>query len=120
MTLVGHAQWFISKEACALCDDERHLAHIVRAGERWFAFDATRPNGEGCGCLFLGSFVRLLTAMAAAESDTLKTEGVTARAEDPGRVQELTLALLRDAQQLAVAPRRRAYARHTAAALRSR
>jgi hypothetical protein len=64
-------RWFVSDNICALCDHERHLAHIVRQGSQWFAFDATRPNPEGLGCLFLGSFARSLTAMELAESETL-------------------------------------------------
>jgi hypothetical protein len=73
MRIVTLPKWFISDSVCALCDRERHLAHIVRQGRQWFAFDATRPGPEGLGCLFLGSFARILTAMEFAESETLKT-----------------------------------------------
>ncbi len=66
-------KWFISDSVCALCDRERHLAHIVKQGSQWFAFDATRPATEGLGCLFLGSFARIFTAMEFAESETLNT-----------------------------------------------
>lgn len=108
MTIVGQPQWFISGEACALCDGERHLAHIVRAGTRWFVFDATHPNGHGIGCLFLGSFIRRLTAMAAAESETLPAEtSAPMEAADPNRVQELTIGMLKDAEAARITSRRR-------------
>lgn len=111
MTVAGHPQWFVSGEACALCDDERHLAHIVRAGNRWFAFDATHPNGEGVGCLFLGSFVRRLTAMAAAESETLQTDVVAPESSNTGRVRELTMEMLKDSGR-----RRQVHIQHSDAA----
>jgi hypothetical protein len=72
MRISAIPQWFVSDNVCALCDHDRHLAHIVRQGSQWFAFDATRPNPEGLGCLFLGSFARSLTAMEFAQSETLK------------------------------------------------
>jgi len=75
MQSVTFPQWFVSDQVCALSDPERHLAHIVRIGEQWFAFDATRPNREGTGFAFLGSFVRRMTAMEAAESATLQLAG---------------------------------------------
>lgn len=64
-------QWYVSESVCALCDQGRHLAHIVRVGPRWFAFDATRRKREGIGCLLLGSFARQSAAMEAAESATV-------------------------------------------------
>src|SRR5579862_8647095 len=111
MTLAGQPQWFVSGEACALCDDERHLAHIVRAGSRWFAFDATHPNGEGIGCLFLGSFVRRSTAMAAAESETLQTEIAAPESPNNSRVRELTMGMLKNSGR-----RRRVHVQHSDAA----
>jgi hypothetical protein len=59
--------WRISDGVCTRADNERHLAHIVRLGGRWFAFDATRSSDEGGGFLFLGSFTRKETAMDVAE-----------------------------------------------------
>jgi len=66
------AQWYTSDNVCCLCDLERHLAHIVRIRDQWFAFDATHPNGGGIGFVFLGSFARKQTAMEAAESETIQ------------------------------------------------
>jgi hypothetical protein len=109
MTVFGHPQWFVAGEACALCDEERHLAHIVRAGNKWFAFDATHPNGEGVGCLFLGSFVRRLSAMAAAETETLHKEVSAPESPDTSRVRELTLGMLKNRS-------RREHVRHSDAA----
>ena len=117
MTLVGQPQWYISGEACALCDGERHLAHIVRAGTRWFAFDATQPNGHGIGCLFLGSFIRRLTAMAAAEAETIPPEISAPEAADPSRVQQLTIGMLKDAEAARTRSRRlRVHSHHPHAA----
>ena len=117
MTNFGQPQWFISGEACALCDEERHLAHIVRAGTRWFVFDATHPNGEGWGCLFLGSFIRRSTAMAAAEAETLRADVSVPQAADSNRVCELTIGMLRDAEEVRSTPRRRRdHSHHTHAA----
>jgi hypothetical protein len=59
--------WQTSDRVCARSDHERHLAHIVRLGGRWFAFDATRPDPEGKGFLFLGSFARRENAMDIVE-----------------------------------------------------
>jgi hypothetical protein len=59
--------WRISRGVCTRSDHERHLAHIVRLGDRWFAFDATHSSSDGSGFLFLGSFSRKETAMDAAE-----------------------------------------------------
>jgi hypothetical protein len=68
------AEWYVSDNVCGLCDSERHLAHVVKVRSQWHAFDATHPNEQRTGCLFLGSFARKLTAMEAAESETLKLE----------------------------------------------
>jgi hypothetical protein len=111
MPAIPHPQWFVSGLACALCDDERHLAHVVRAGNRWFAFDATRANSEGNGCRLLGSFIRRLTAMAAAESETLGSRPVVAETSNAGRVHELTISMLKDFGR-----RRREHAEHPDAA----
>jgi SOS-response transcriptional repressor LexA len=59
--------WRISDRFCARSDHERHLAHIVKVGDRWFAFDATHSSSEGNEFLFLGSFARRETAMDAVE-----------------------------------------------------
>ena len=73
--------WVISDHICAWGDRERHLAHIVKLGDRWFAFDSTHSNSESNGFLFLGSFARKETAMDAAEdSASAATIGVTSPA----------------------------------------
>jgi hypothetical protein len=59
--------WRISDRVCSRSDHERHLAHIVRLGDKWLAFDGTRSGREGNRFLFLGSFARKETAMDAAE-----------------------------------------------------
>ncbi len=75
MHAASFSQWFISENVCALCDSERHLAHVVNIGGQWFAFDATHLNTDGAGCLFIGSFVCKASAMQAAESETLRLSG---------------------------------------------
>ena len=65
------ANWQISDKVCVLSDSARHLAHVVKLGDRWFAFDGTHSNEEGSGFLFLGSFAIRETAMDAAEESVL-------------------------------------------------
>ncbi len=71
MQNLSPVQWQVSENVCALCDSERHLAHLVMLRSRWFAFDATRSNEQGTGFKLLGSFARLETAMEIIESETL-------------------------------------------------
>lgn len=115
MEFVSQPQWYISGRACALCDQERHLAHIVRANDKWFAYDATHPNVEGSGFLLLGSFQRRLTAMEAAQSDTLNSETEVPQEADTERVRELTISMLADVVQETANPgnsRRRQHSHH--------
>ncbi len=72
MQPVTLAKWFISDNICALCDSERHLAHVVRVRGLWLVFDATHLSGDESGCNLLGTFARKLTAMDAAEAELLK------------------------------------------------
>jgi hypothetical protein len=72
MQNISLAQWYTSDNVCCLCDLERHLAHIVRIRDQWFAFDAIHPDGKGIGFVFLGSYARRQTAMEAAESETIQ------------------------------------------------
>lgn len=92
------AKWYVSDNVCALCDPERHLAHVVRLKTQWFVFDATHPNMEKIGCRFVGSFAHKQTAMQAAESDVLGHAAPVAirdGAPDESRVRGLAAALLR-------------------------
>jgi SOS-response transcriptional repressor LexA len=59
--------WRISDHVCVRSDHERHLAHIIKLGDEWLAFDATRYNREGNGFLCLGSFAQREAAMDAAD-----------------------------------------------------
>jgi len=99
MQYVSQPQWYVSGQACALCDQERHLAHVVRANDKWFAYDATHPDRDGTGFLLLGSFVRRCTAMEAAQVETLRTDAEVPQATDSERVRELTIAMLTDVGQ---------------------
>jgi hypothetical protein len=112
MPFLNQPQWYVSGQACALCDQERHLAHIVRANDKWFAYDATHSDKEGSGFLLLGSFVRRRTAMEAAQAETLRTESDVPQAPDSDRVQELTIGMLADASQSSGDSRRRQHAHH--------
>ena len=97
MQFLNQPQWYVSGQACALCDQERHLAHIVRANDKWFAYDATHSDREGSGFLLLGSFVRRGMAMEAAQAEILRTESDIPQAPDSDRVRELTMGMLADA-----------------------
>ena len=59
--------WRDSPSVCALADDQRHLGHIVRAGNCWLAFDATRINKTGSGFWLLGACVNIAVAKCAVE-----------------------------------------------------
>jgi SOS-response transcriptional repressor LexA len=67
--LFEHRAWRISDEICILCDDERQLAYVVKIGDTWFAFDATRSNDDDTGFSYLGSFARKEAALQAIEAD---------------------------------------------------
>jgi len=115
MRIATPPKWFVSDNVCALCDDDRHLAHVVRQGSQWFLFDATRPNPAGYGCLFLGSFARPLTAMELAESETLKTpERVACRPVSTAsrHFRNLSLEMPADSGKEIQLGNRRATARH--------
>ena len=107
MEFLSQPQWYVSGQACALCDQERHLAHIVRANDKWYVYDATHPNREGDGFLLLGSFVRRMTAMEAAQAETLKTDSEVPEETDSERVRELTISMLADAGHATSNSRRR-------------
>jgi len=109
MQFASQPQWYVSGHACALCDQERHLAHVVRANDKWFAYDATHADRDGSGFLLLGTFVRRRTAMEAAQADTLRTEAEVPQARDIDRVRELTVAMLADTPTATGHSRRRQY-----------
>jgi hypothetical protein len=109
MQFLSQPQWYVSGQACALCDQERHLAHIVRANDKWFVYDATHADREGRGFLLLGSFVRRLTAMEAAQAETLRTDSDVPEASDSDRVRELTIGMLADAGRATGDSRHRHY-----------
>ena len=92
------AKWYVSENVCALCDPERHLAHVVRLRSQWFVIDATHSSAEKMGCLFIGSFARRQTAMQTAEAEVLGHPAPVAmrgNARDMSRVRGLAAALLR-------------------------
>jgi hypothetical protein len=66
------ATWRDSSAVCALADDHRHLGHIVRAGNCWLAFDATRPNSTGTGFRLIGSWMNSAVAKRALEQEIAK------------------------------------------------
>jgi hypothetical protein len=96
------AKWYVSENVCALCDPERHLAHVVRLRGQWFVFDATHASIPKMGCLFVGSFARRQTAMQAAESEVLGHPAPVAMrggAPDMSRVRGMAAALLRQSSR---------------------
>src|SRR3954463_1839612 len=66
----GSAMWFTSRGVCAYADRDRHLGHIVRAGEGWIAFDATHVNTQGNAFRPLGFFRSMATAKEAVQTAT--------------------------------------------------
>jgi hypothetical protein len=65
--LQARPAWRDSEGICALADGERHMGHIVKIGERWYAFDATHFNEESDGFRRLGSFACTSSAKEAVE-----------------------------------------------------
>jgi len=59
--------WRDSSSVCSLADGERHLGHIVRAGNHWFGFDATHINDSGTGFRFLGCYPSITAARRAVD-----------------------------------------------------
>jgi hypothetical protein len=64
--------WEESASVLALCDSERHLAHIVKLGDAWMAIDATHSNDSSDGFRVLGVYAELRHAKAAAEGVVLR------------------------------------------------
>jgi hypothetical protein len=64
------AIWRDSPSVCSLTDDERHLGHIVNAGDCWLAFDTTHFNEAGTGFRLLGSWTNIAQAKCAVELAT--------------------------------------------------
>ena len=62
--------WHDSPSVCALTNDHRHLGHVVRARNRWIAFDATHTDAEGSGFRFLGFWLSAALAKCAVELAT--------------------------------------------------
>lgn len=61
------ATWCDSSSVCSFADGERHLGHVVRAGDYWFAFDATHTNDSGTCFRFLGCYASITAARRAVE-----------------------------------------------------
>ncbi len=61
------ATWCNSSSVCSLADGERHLGHVVKASNQWFAFDATHINDSGTGFRFLGCYASVDAARRAVE-----------------------------------------------------
>ena len=61
------ALWRDSPSICCLVDAERHLGHVVRAGNLWLAFDATHLNESRTGFRLLGSVMDVAVAKCAVE-----------------------------------------------------
>lgn len=66
------AEWIDSPDICGLADGERHLGHIVRAGDYWLAFDGTSLNDEKNGLRPLGLFPSITSAKEAVMQATRK------------------------------------------------
>jgi len=75
------ATWRDSPSVCALADDQRHLGHILKAGDNWLAFDATHPDVSGTGFRFLGSWLTPALAKCAVEAATANESAVSSRAQ---------------------------------------
>ena len=59
--------WTDSDTVCCLANGERHLGHIVNAGDSWLAFDATHLSEHGAGFRLLGCCTTITLAKYAVE-----------------------------------------------------
>jgi hypothetical protein len=73
------AVWRDSPSVCSLTDHERHLGHIVSAGDCWLAFDTTHFNEAGTGFRLLGSWTDIALAKRAVELAIANERDVTSR-----------------------------------------
>jgi hypothetical protein len=73
------ATWRDSSEVCALADNQRHLGHVVRAGDCWLAFDATRSNSAGTGFRLIGSWMDIAVAKRALEEVLIRDSSSVSR-----------------------------------------
>src|SRR5271165_3404748 len=76
--------WRSSEDVCGLADDERHLGHVVRAGE-WHAYDATKPDETQNGFRHLGSFASIAEAKRTVESSVMERASDTWQENRPLR-----------------------------------
>lgn len=59
--------WTDSETVCCLASGERHLGHIVKAGDCWLAFDATHLSERRAGFRLLGCCTTITLAKFAVE-----------------------------------------------------
>jgi hypothetical protein len=78
-------RWHDSSSICVLADAERHLGHIVNAGDYWVAFDATHLNEAHTGFAVLGTFTEMTRAKRAV-AQSYGGSGRASRATSSGRV----------------------------------
>ena len=64
---VSSRTWETSSDVCALRDQERHLGHVVKTGNRWAAYDTTKLNLSCTGFLCLGTFASQAAAKNAVQ-----------------------------------------------------
>jgi hypothetical protein len=73
------ATWRDSSSVCAFADGQRHLGHIVRAGDCWLAFDATRSNSAGTGFRLIGTWMDIAVAKRAVEEVLIRDSSLVSR-----------------------------------------
>lgn len=61
------ATWMDSETVCCLASGERHLGHIVKAGDNWLAYDGTHLSERGAGFRLLGCCTSIALAKYAVE-----------------------------------------------------
>lgn len=61
--------WQESDDVCALADADRHLGHVIRAGQLWIAYDAMHLNPSGNGFRVIGTFASVGAAKQAIEDN---------------------------------------------------
>ena len=64
--IVGNPVWTNAANMAVLCDDERHLGHIVQA-KGWHAFDGTKMNEDSDSYRYIGAFPTKRQAKDAVE-----------------------------------------------------
>ena len=71
-SFISDGIWHRFSAGFALEDGERHLGHLIMAGDHWLGFDATHPSETGNGFRCVGIFASDAAAKQAVEKSVAR------------------------------------------------